>query len=114
MLSIILSSVACLSLPCIFTLSHKGQDFRKKKDIEHKMCAFIFSTILSENFPILEGIQGGIMINVHRSPRRVPVILVRFLIEIEFSRRFSKNSQISNFMKIRPVGTELFHVYGRT
>jgi hypothetical protein len=23
--------------------------------------------------------------------------------------RFSKNTQISNFMKIRPVGAELFH-----
>jgi len=28
--------------------------------------------------------------------------------------RFSKDTQISNFMKIRPAGTELFHVDGRT
>ena len=28
--------------------------------------------------------------------------------------RFSKNPQISNFMKIRPVGAELFHADGRT
>jgi len=27
---------------------------------------------------------------------------------------FSKNSQISNFMKTRPVGAELFHADGRT
>jgi hypothetical protein len=27
----------------------------------------------------------------------------------EFSRQFSKNTQISSFMKIRPVGAELFH-----
>jgi hypothetical protein len=27
---------------------------------------------------------------------------------------FSKNAQISNFMKIRPVGTELLHAGGRT
>ena len=27
---------------------------------------------------------------------------------------FSKNTRISNFMKIRPVGTELFHEDGRT
>ena len=26
-----------------------------------------------------------------------------------FSKVFSKNTQISNFMKIRPVGAELFH-----
>ena len=37
--------------------------------------------------------------------------------ELNFSRQaFSekKNTQISNFMKIRPVGAELFHADGRT
>jgi hypothetical protein len=28
--------------------------------------------------------------------------------------RFSKNNQISNFMKNRPVGAEVFHADGRT
>jgi len=28
--------------------------------------------------------------------------------------RFSKNTRISNFMKMRPMGTELFHADGRT
>jgi len=28
--------------------------------------------------------------------------------------RFSNNNQISNFMKIRPVGVESFHANGRT
>ena len=31
-----------------------------------------------------------------------------------FLCRFSKNTQISNFMKIIPVGAELFHANGRT
>jgi len=29
-----------------------------------------------------------------------------------FSTDFSKNTQMSNFMKIRPVGAELFHADG--
>ena len=28
--------------------------------------------------------------------------------------KFSKNTPISNFMKIRPVGAELFHADGQT
>jgi hypothetical protein len=31
-----------------------------------------------------------------------------------FSTDFSKNTQISNFMKIRTVGAELFHADGQT
>jgi hypothetical protein len=37
------------------------------------------------------------------------------LIKLEFSRQFFENYSISNFMKIRPVGAELFHATdGRT
>jgi len=31
------------------------------------------------------------------------------LMKLEFSHRFKKNIQIPNFMKIRPVGVEIFH-----
>jgi hypothetical protein len=35
--------------------------------------------------------------------------------KFEFSRQiFEKNTQLSNFMKIRPVGVELFHADART
>jgi hypothetical protein len=40
---IILSYLACLALPCFFTLSHKRHDFREK-GIEHKLCDFSYST----------------------------------------------------------------------
>jgi hypothetical protein len=36
------------------------------------------------------------------------------LIKLEFFNRFSKNTQTPNMMKIRPVGTELFHADGPT
>jgi hypothetical protein len=48
--------------------------------------------------------------NVHWSSRKVPVILVR----LNFLGRFAKNTQISNLMKIHPVGAELFDEDGRT
>ena len=34
--------------------------------------------------------------------------------KLAFSKQFLKNSGISNFMKIRPVGAEFFHADGRT
>jgi hypothetical protein len=34
--------------------------------------------------------------------------------KLEFSIQISKNIQISNFTKIRPVGAEIFHAEGRT
>ena len=37
------SSVACLAVPCFYTLSHKWQDIREKF-IEFRMCVLIFST----------------------------------------------------------------------
>jgi len=34
--------------------------------------------------------------------------------KLEFVDKFSKNIQISNFMKIRPVGADSFYADGRT
>jgi hypothetical protein len=74
---IILSSVAYLALPYFFTLSHKRHDFREK--ILNIKCVFWCSLQrLSETFIILRRIQRDIIINVHRSSRKVPVILVRY------------------------------------
>jgi len=33
---------------------------------------------------------------------------------MKFLDKFPKNTQISNFMKIRPVAAELFHAGGQT
>jgi hypothetical protein len=45
---------------------------------------------------------------------KIPTVLFRFYWNLDFLDRFSKNTQISNFMKICPVGAELFHTDGQT
>jgi hypothetical protein len=101
--------------PCYFsTLFHKRHDLPCEKVTEHKLCVLTFSTNLSETSPILKRIQRDIMINVQRSSRKVPVILVRFEWNLNFLDRLSKNTQISNFMKLRPLGVKLFHADGRS
>jgi len=60
-------------------------------------------------FLILKIIERGMIKNVCRSLRKLTVFLVRSLMTLEFSRNILKNTQISNFIKIRPEGAELFH-----
>jgi hypothetical protein len=52
------------------------------------------------------------ILNVFWFSCKVPFILVRFQRNLAFLDRFSKYTQISNFMKIRPVGAELFPADG--
>ena len=73
---IILLSATCPALLNISTLSHKWHDFRGKKVTEHKMCVLIF--LLSETFVIIRRHKRGIIINVHRSSCKVPLLLPDF------------------------------------
>ena len=61
--------VACTSLQNIFTLSIKAR-FSKKKVIEHTVCIFIFSTILSETFFILRLTERDIIKNTQGPPKK--------------------------------------------
>ena len=52
--------------------------------------------------------------NVNRSACKVRVIFVGFEWNLNFLDTFSKNTETQNFMKIRPVGAEMFHADGQT
>ena len=53
---------------------------------EHKMCVLIFTTLFfpPETFLIVRIIQR-LIVHLHRSSCKVPVILARFLIKLEIS-----------------------------
>ena len=92
--SITLSCAACLALPNFSTLSHKWHNFQRGGLLNIK-CMFWFSLqLLLEAFIILWRIHWDI-INVSTSSCKVPVIPVRFLIKLEFSKHiFEKSSNI--------------------
>jgi len=52
--------------------------------------------------------------NLYWSSCKTPVIIVRVWWNWNFVDKCSKNTQISNSAKIRPVGAELFHADRRT
>ena len=41
------------------------------------------------------------------------IIIIIFHLNSNFLDRFSKNTEIQNFITIRPVGAELFHADGQ-
>ena len=51
------------------------------------------------------------MINVHTTPCKVHVVLVRFSRVLGFLDRFTKNNRISNIMTVRTVKAERTDVH---
>jgi len=50
----------------------------EKNFSEHKMCVLIYSTMFFGIFVILRRIQQTIIVNVHCSSYKIPVVLFRF------------------------------------
>ena len=69
--------------------------------------------MLTETFPILRPIKHYV-ISVHRSSCKVSIILFECKLNLIFLDGLLKYCLIRNFMKRRPVGTELFYVDGQT
>jgi hypothetical protein len=91
------------------TLSHKWHIFLKQLLIIKYV--FWFSVqILYETFLILRRTEHDMIKNVYWSSHKVPIILVIFKLKENPFKRLLKHTQISNFMKIHPMGAELFHV----
>ena len=70
--------------------------------------------LLSEKFLIIRRIEGDIITNVHIFSCKVPVILFKFSLNLNFLNSFSKNTQTPNSMKIRLVAAEFFRADGQT
>ena len=86
---IILLSVACLAVLNFFTLSHKRHDFLKK--LLNIKCVFWFCLqLLSEKFLIVRRIQRDIIINLHKSSCKVPLLLSDLMKTRIFSIDFPK------------------------
>ena len=87
----------------------------EKKLLTIKRVFWFSLQLLSETFLILRRTERDMIKNVYWSSSYVQIILVRFYQTwFFFPHRSSKNTQIQNFMKIRPVGAEFFHAGGRT
>jgi hypothetical protein len=67
-----------------------------------------------KHFLVLGRTERDFIINVQGSSCKVLVILIRFYENRIYSEAFRKILKHKNFMKIRPVGAELFHADGHT
>jgi hypothetical protein len=106
------SSVACLAAPYFPALPHKERHFLKI-NWNINVC-FESSTNFVWNFLTLRRIQRDSTINFHTSSRSMDVILVRLQQSLNFLDGVLKSTHIPNFMKICPVGAELFHANRQT
>ena len=95
------------------TLPKNGTIFEKL--LLNIKCIFWLSRqVLSKTFIILRIIQWNFVINVKSLHVKYPLFLSDFNKTLIFSTDFRKKTQISSFIKILRVGSELFHEDGQT
>ena len=85
---------------------------KKKKNSEHEMCVSFSVQGLSEIFLILERIMRDMIKNISYSSCKVTLIFVSYQRVLNILCRFSKNTQISNFIKSHPVRLKLLQRTG--
>ena len=111
---IILSSVTFLAVPYFSTLCHKWPDLRGKNVTAHKSVLWFLLPLFSDTFLVLRRIERDIInvlyIGIHVM---YPLVLLNLNENLTSSTYFRKR-HISNLMKIRPMGSKLFHADGQT
>ena len=70
---------------------------------------FSFSLQFSSETFLIKRIQRGHIINLRMSSYKAPYHLSYFIENVILLTDFLKNTQITNFMRIPPMGSELFN-----
>jgi hypothetical protein len=108
-----MSCVACLTIFPHHLIN--GTIFEKKKSIEHKIFGLIFFyNVYLKQISFYEKFSA-ILSHMYMGLHAKYPIPCQILVKTEFSHnKFSKKAQISNFMKNRLLGAELFRADGQT
>ena len=104
---------SCPAVPYFSTLPHKRDDFRVKKLLNIKSVFWVPVQRLSDTFTFLSRIQQILQYMYIGRNVKCPLFLSEFNESWIFLDRFSIDSQVPNFMKIRTIGAELFRAGGR-
>ena len=109
----ILSCVACAAVSCFYTLSHKRHDFRENV-MEYEMCVLIFCATFVWNISHSKQNSVRYYHKMYKGLHWNAGYSYKTLMKVEFSQHIFEKYSDMEFMKILPVGTELFHADGQT